>query len=1253
MSDEELLREDRAARSAAQSEFVRPLVLEAGAGTGKTTTLVARVLAWCLGEGWERAAARLRERRVRAVAAGAVVESAGDDGDRVAAGVLSRVVAITFTEAAAAEMASRLAGDLAALASGDAVPRWLDTGALPAAERRRRRAGALLGTLDHLTVRTVHAFCLGLLTAHPLAAGRHPELAVDADGSELEAIVREVVEARLRAAYGEPGDPHLLALAGEGIGPPQLVEALAALAATGIPAAALAADPLAPDRVAALAGRVAASAAAVDGLLAASAATGGLGGGTALAPKVAAGVARLARSDSAPGDLTRLRELAAEALPPNLAARLKDWARGRLASRHEESALAGVRAPLAAAAEALYRLLGHLERLDGAKLDAARRSLSPLLAEVERLARSRGVETFQGLLDGAAELLADRPEVRAELRRGIDQLLVDEFQDTDRLQCQILRLLALDGPPEERPGLFLVGDPKQSIYGWRSADLAAYDGFVEAVEAAGGRKLRLVENFRSAPPILDEVERAVAPVMRARHRRQPPFVRLLPCAEHRDATGYVGLVGAGVRERRPVEHWVSWQRADGREPGGPRTPSSAATELEAAALAADLRELHAEGGVAWSEIGVLLRAMGDLDVYLEAFRRAGVPFRVGRDRQYYRRREVIEAAALVRAVLDPGDHLALLTVLRSPAVGVPDAALVPLWRRRFPQRMTELVRPHRHGLARLRRLIAAAAAEVPADAPGLDRIRGWESGLAAAVEQLAALRDAWARDPADRFVERLRRLFLVEPIAAARYLGAYRVANLDRFFRRLEAALDEGGGDGTAILRRLRAAVAEAPDEEEGRPGDAAAEAVSVLTIHGAKGLDFGHVYVVQTHRPPRPEQAGRTEVGPLPLPGERASAAVEYRLFGAPTLGFDVVEAERAATEGAERVRTLYVAMTRAKVRLVLAGIWPARDDCPPEQARSHAELLLARRDRPDVAALWDEAEASGGWAIERGEALWVFPALASGGAGGAADAETEPPPGTAEAIPALPSPAVVARQGAEIARRRTAAAARSARPFSTAASSEAHARLAELAERRFGGEGEGTGCTADLPAERSAPDDAERATAMAAGSAVHRALERWDFAAPADAERERQSARLPAYLAGIAEGEAAAAALARARDLLARFAAGPLPARLAAIAPHIVARELAVLLPPATEAGAVGFVSGAIDLFYAEGEGTGDLGSLVIVDYKTDVVVGDAALARRAAAYAAQGAIYRRALAEALGLSRPVRFELWFLAAGRVVEA
>jgi ATP-dependent exoDNAse (exonuclease V) beta subunit len=688
-----------------------------------------------------------------------------------------------------------------------------------------------------------------------------------------------------------------------------------------------------------------------------------------------------------------------------------------------------------------------------------------------------------------------------------------------------------------------------------------------------------------------------------------------------------------------VEHWVSWQAAeDGAEPPRGKTPATDAALLEAAALADDVRALHDRHGVPWKEVAVLLRSTGDLDVYLEALRRAGVPFVVGRDKQYYRRREVIEAAALVRAVLDPGDHLALLTVLRSSMVGVPDAALIPLWKRQLPRQMTELAAPSSERLAALRELIEAAARETPRDVPGIERIAGWETSLLAAVEHLAALRQSFAADPADVFVERLRRLTLVEAVEAARYLGPYRLANLERFFRQLLAAIEEGGGDVAAILRSLRRSVGEAREAEEGRPQDGAEDAVSVLTIHGAKGLDFGHVYLVQLHKASAGENGDKTEVG-------RIEERIEYRLFGAPTLGFDQVEAARREVESAERVRTLYVAMTRAKDRLVLAGVWPDTwpDEAalssprPAEQARTHLDLLLSRPERPDgLALLWGEGAETGRWVFtDPAGALWRFPGLRPE-AGDLGREETQGAP--------LVPPAEVARAAEELAARRAAAAERMARSFSGAASEEAHELLREQMEVLRLGASSGTG-----EARRPAGAPGNRDAAMAAGTAVHRALELWDLAADPRAELQRQIGLLAATLSALAGGEVLESALPRARDLLDRFAKGPLLQRLRSLRDHVIARELPVLLPPTEREGApVGFISGAIDLLYRDPE----TGGLVIADYKTDDVETESDVAARAAVYAPQGAVYVRAVQEALDLAAAPRFELWFLAVGRTAR-
>jgi ATP-dependent exoDNAse (exonuclease V) beta subunit len=1407
-----MLARDRAARGEAQTRFDRPLVLEAGAGTGKTTTLIARLLAWCLGDGWEKAAAATGAGS-GAVGATGLGGAAGDAGaqaaEATAARVLLRVVALTFTEAAAAEMAERAAHELQALARGGAPPDWLAAARLPQAPELARRSRALLAALDRLAVQTFHAFCLGLLSSYPLAAGVHPRLQVDVDGRLLQQVIAEVVEAALRPGYGAPGDPHLLALAAQGSGPREIADALAALVDAGLPVAALDADPLAGDGCPRLCRRLAAACTRLHELLLPRLAGGSLPLANALTPalaELAAAAVRASGAGAAPGDEARLaglaaaRAAAARLMPANLRARLAEWGRGQFKSRREEQRFGEVREPLAAVAAELRRLLDHLDDVDPERLLHGRLALAPLLAAVAAELRRRGIATFDSLLLGARRLLAEHPEVRAGLRRGIEQLLVDEFQDTDATQCEVLAWLALDGPPAERPGLFLVGDPKQSIYGWRSADLRAYQGFVDRVVAAGGEVLPLVENFRSVPAILDEVARVVAPVMRERRGVQPPFAPLVACDRRRCDPGFV-LGGRG-----PVEHWVTWSReasgpgtpgvetgdgdgdpetaaaasssaavpspADGgavpgpaalapppaalpqawlpmsQRPGGsPQVPRPAeAAALEAAAIAADLRQLHELYGVPWRAAAILLRGTGDLDVYLDALRRAGIPFAVGRDKQFFRRREVIDAAALVRAVVDPGDHLALVTWLRSPMVGVPDAALMPLWRRELPRLLTELHAPAAEALAAVREAVLAAASELPDGVPGLDRVAGWELCLLAAVEQLAVLRESFAVDPADLFIERLRRLALVDVTAAARFLGSYRLANLDRFFRRLLAEIEQGSGDVAAVMRALRTSVAAGREAEEGRPPEGAGDAVQVLTIHGAKGLDFTHVYLPQLHKPaggdaPPATAAGRLEAAPGEehrggpravrrvegqdeLRGERPPAGLaaglaephraswEYRLLGAATPAFDLLEERRSEVEAAERVRTLYVAMTRAKDRLVLAGAWPLSPAAPPrpELARSHLQLLAWRPACPDLAAAWSagqaqfsvataaavssplpanpssavpEATADGEATAVAAGVVWCFPALAP---------PQEPPSFAMRRAPlgaALAPPAEVEASAQLLAARQASALLRMARPFGSAASEEAHAALREaLAERRAEGassaapQGAGGATPEGRPAARR-QGAGDRALAMAAGAALHRALELWDLGAAPRAEAERQRALLPAYLAAVADGGDRELALPRCRELLDRFVAGGLAARLHALAPQVLARELPVLLPPppdpaaalppaataaaspdtaaaaasAAAAGSpqapapapappVGFIAGAVDLLYRDAAS----GELVIADYKTDEVAG-AEVAGRAALYASQGEVYVRAVRDALDLDAAPRFELWFVHAGAVV--
>jgi ATP-dependent helicase/nuclease subunit A len=199
---------DQASRRLAQSEFERSVVVVAGAGTGKTALLVSRVVVWCVGPGWDRHA------------------DDGSERESIARKVIERVVAITFTEAAAAEMARKIGTALIGLAGGESPIGWdPDPGLLPTDEAEiRARARALSEESHRLVVSTIHAFCQRLLSTYPIEAGIHPRFEVDPDGARLEFLAEELVEDALRGLVDDPNRADWERLAVEGVGPPRVAE---------------------------------------------------------------------------------------------------------------------------------------------------------------------------------------------------------------------------------------------------------------------------------------------------------------------------------------------------------------------------------------------------------------------------------------------------------------------------------------------------------------------------------------------------------------------------------------------------------------------------------------------------------------------------------------------------------------------------------------------------------------------------------------------------------------------------------------------------------------------------------------------------------------------------------------------------------------------------------------------------------------------------------------------------------------------
>ena len=1168
---------DADARRLAQTEFERPLVIEAGAGTGKTALLVARVVAWCVGPGWLRHADR-------------------GTSDAVARRVVERVVAITFTDAAAAEMAERVARALSDLASGK-TPVGVDRPLLQVENDAElaMRARALADEVHRLQAQTIHSWCHHLLRAFPLEAGIHPRFEVDSDGTKVEEMVAEAVSDGLRALSEGADSTDWETLAVAGVMPVDLAEAAQMLVSGGVSTDVLNDDPCAPDAVAVVLAELngaldAMTAAGLDALAGAGSKTG----------RVGAALVRL-RSDlaaaTAENPVTVAQAL--DRLENEVRERLRDWAKGKLTKT--ESGLASSAVALTESSAVLSPLLQGLRGFAPAEMAAARRVLAGIVGTVTgRLARS-GTATFDDLLRLAAGLLESSDGVRREVRAGIDQLMVDEFQDTDDTQCRMVRSLALMGE-EPGPGLFIVGDPKQSIYGWRRADLAAYDSFITEVKGAGGLVRPLVQNFRSTQTILDEVRRLVKPTMVKKEGIQPVFQHLEATDDRRTDIGFA------KGHWTPVEHWVARPAAPEGDGLQPKVKVDDANAIEAVAVADDISRLLDDGGVEPKDVAILVRSTTSLEPLLDALRSAGVPFEVARERQYYQRREVVETAALVRSVIDPADQLALLTMLRSDAVGVPDAALAPLWDAGLPAAMARIDAWDSDSLVELNACIDRAVVAVPEDLPGPDALPRWPVALRIAARTVGFLRQAIGAQPPDVVVERLRTLWLNEATASARFLGRFRRARLERFFAELEGALGSDDGSLASVARMLRRAVDEGREPRAPGDPDVAADAVHVMTIHGAKGLDFEHVYLCQIHKGD-PGGFGGSKVELRPGPD-----GLEYRLFGWPTPGFGAADRLRHERERAERVRLLYVATTRAKNRLVVSGRWQSDGEpVSAEEAGSFEDLV---GHRVPLGGLEDQVRESDWRRSEKDRPVqWVLPALDPdrGGASGKTSSSRGPY-----------DLGRVRREADLLARRRTEATARSALPVSAAASSLVR-----------GPSGAPTG----------ADERALGQAAAAAGTAVHRLLETIDLESDLAAQIEQRRDEVLDWAAAESEGSADLARR-RAAEVLEGLLAGRCLATLAARASDVVARELPLLVPAGGHDPAVSVILGVADLVYRRN------GRVVVADYKTDALRDDAEIAARAEHYRPQLDLYARAVGQALDVAEPPVAEIWFLSADRIVE-
>jgi ATP-dependent exoDNAse (exonuclease V) beta subunit len=660
---------DGEARKLIRTALDRSMVVEAAAGTGKTTEMVHRMVAV------------LREGRAR----------------------VEEIVAVTFTEKAAGELRLRLREGI---------------------ERARRAAEndlyrdnleRALAHLEEARISTIHGFCADLLRERPVEARVDPAFSVMTEGE---------VERRFGEAFGRwleetlaappPGVRRLLRRRPEP--GPGLLERLRR---AGQDLAAFRDFPARYtrptwDRVE----RIDALVRELSAFVEASA--------SPLHPNdplyqdtepVRALLARLREAEQARG--RDHDELEAELCA-------LERARGFTRPRRGSGARYGqhaTRADLLAAHEALVSSLERFVRDADADLCAELQGdLGALVAHYEARKAEAGVLDFEDLLVRTRDLVRDVPEVRTAFGQRYRCIFVDEFQDTDPLQAEILMLLAAADPSVKSyrdvvpgPGkLFLVGDPKQAIYRFRRADIAIYEEVKQVLVSRGALFVRLGTSFRSVPSIQRLVNASFAPAMKSDGRAlQARYAPLRPA--RKDLPGQPSIVALPAPE-----------------PYGKQRLTNAAIDRSVpAAVGAFLAWLFQESGwkvverddpegtvpVAPRHVCLLFRRFethGE-DVtraYVEALEARGIPHVLVGGKSFYAREEVETMLAALRAIEWPDDELSVFATLHGSLLAVGDEPLLE-WRHRFgklhPQRIPsgELpphLLPIAEGLALLARL---------------------------------------------------------------------------------------------------------------------------------------------------------------------------------------------------------------------------------------------------------------------------------------------------------------------------------------------------------------------------------------------------------------------------------------------------------------------------------------------------------------------------------------------------------------------
>jgi len=530
------------------------------------------------------------------------------------------------------------------------------------------------------------------------------------------------------------------------------------------------------------------------------------------------------------------------------------------------------------------------------RYEAILRTVRPAMAVYDRLRRLAGGLNFQDLLIEAARLLRDKPAVRRYFRRRYSHVLVDEFQDTDPVQAEMLLLLAADNPAEQNwrdcrpvPGsLFVVGDPKQSIYRFRRADIVTYSQVRDIIVQSGGDVIPLTANFRTLAPLVEWVNGVFTQVFPATATQYAPANTPMQVGRPVGTPGEL----AGLKILPAIDANIEAIAQDEAQ----RIARAIRFALDTGqTIPRSPREVNR--GLGRAEPGdflILTRKRKHLALYAQALAELGIPHEVTGGYALSQLNEVASLAKYLSAIVEPENSVALVAVLRGELFGVSDPALYAFRQQKgaFDYRVDPP---------------ADLSAEAAAIAPALAMLKRHASWL----RQLPPV-SAFERMSAD--------LGLVMQAAAEG--GSLRAGSMAKVFEQLRLVEQElvSTADLVDYLRDLL----DKNSEFDGIPARPhPGTAVRLMNLHKAKGLEAPVVFLSDvsssSDRGPRIhiDRTGDKPRGYAAIQGP----SKDFRpgpLLARPK-GWEHWAAVEVQFLDAEEKRLMYVAATRAGTQLTI----------------------------------------------------------------------------------------------------------------------------------------------------------------------------------------------------------------------------------------------------------------------------------------------------------------------------------------------